>query len=124
MTVNLSWDPSAERARRAHVSHREGELGKPPITVSNTDSDFANRVRYERAEYADVNIHGALSWQLSEQLSLRPTLFFNRRNEQTDGFDDAGYSSQVAAGAFSEDATTKITGGGLQLAHRRSSVAC
>ncbi len=41
---------------------------------------------------------------------------YNQRDESTDGFDDDTDSTQAAAGVFSEDATTTIKGGSLQLA--------
>jgi outer membrane receptor protein involved in Fe transport len=95
------------------LAYREGEYGKPPTTVSNRDSDYANRARYERAEFDLFSAQAAGDIALGESATLRPTLFFNRGSELTNGYDDAGYDSQDKSGAFSEDATTEILGGGL-----------
>ncbi len=51
-------------------------------------------------------------------LTFRPTAYFNQLDELTNRFDNAAYTSQLLNGAFSEDASTKVFGGGAQLAYK------
>ena len=95
------------------LSYRDGEYGKPPTTINSTESIFASRPRYERVDFDSFSAQLAGRLRLGRVLSLRPTLYFNRDNELTDGYDDAGYDTQVRSGAFREDATTEVYGRGL-----------
>ncbi|MEO1366054.1 MAG: TonB-dependent receptor plug domain-containing protein, partial [Acidobacteriota bacterium] len=101
------------------VGVRGGERGKPPATEDFRTSDFAPRTRFEREEADSVSLHAGLAADLGPSLSVRPTLFVNRTETLTDGFDDAGFDTQAGAGAFREDATSSVVGGGVQLALER-----
>ncbi len=48
-----------------------------------------------------------------ESYSIRPTLYYNRDDELTNGYDDDGYDTQARSGAFREDATTDVFGAGV-----------
>ena len=95
------------------LSYRDGEYGKPPTTIDSTESIFANRPRYERVAFDAFSAQLATEFSFGDTRSLRPTLYLNRDSELTDGYDDAGYDTQVKSGAFREDATTKVYGLGL-----------
>ncbi|MEM8934479.1 MAG: TonB-dependent receptor plug domain-containing protein, partial [Acidobacteriota bacterium] len=101
------------------LGYRGGERGKPPATEDFRTSIFAPRTRFERVDADTLSLHAGLSTELGRGLTLRPTAFVNRTESLTDGFDDATFSSQVAAGAFRQDATASTSGAGLQLAWRR-----
>lgn len=100
----------------AHVgfslSYRDGEYGKPPTTVNSTESVYANRPRYERVEFDALSLQTAVEFGRGGPWMVRPTVFFNRDGELTNGYDDADYDSQVRSGAFQEDATLEVFGGG------------
>jgi outer membrane cobalamin receptor len=102
------------------LSYRDGEYGKPPTTVDNTESPYANRARFERVDFDALSVQAAAEFGRGEPYSLRPTLYFNRDNELTNGYDDADFDSQVRNGAFRDDATTEVLGlgalGSLRLA--------
>ncbi|MEM1182649.1 MAG: TonB-dependent receptor plug domain-containing protein, partial [Acidobacteriota bacterium] len=95
---------------------RGGERAKPPATEDFRVSDFAPRTRFEREEADSLSLHAGLAAELGPNLTVRPNVFLNRTETLTDGFDDADFDSQEAAGAFREDATASIFGGGVQLA--------
>jgi len=113
---SVSWDPSDALQLGLSLGYREGEFGKPPSTVDRSASDFARRVRFERADFEQVNLHAAADWRVSERVTLRPSFFVNDAEERTDRFDDDGFVEQQERGSFSEDATTTITGTDNQLA--------
>ena len=113
---SLSYEFSDATSVGLNVGYNAGEYGKPPITVDRNDSPFANRVRYERAEYDGYTSQLVGRHAFSDSVSIRPAVFYNQRDELTDRYDDDTFSTQDAAGAFSEDATTTIKGGSLQLA--------
>jgi outer membrane cobalamin receptor len=95
------------------LAWREGEYGKPPTTVNSTESVFASRPRFERVDFDSLSLQAAAEFPAGETLVLRPTLYLNRSDELTDGYDDAGFDSQSKAGAFREDSNTEVYGGGL-----------
>ena len=53
-----------------------------------------------------------LSW------TLRPSIYANRGDETTDGYDDASFAGQIGAGALHEEAETTIWGTALQAARQ------
>ena len=95
------------------LSYRDGEYGKPPTVVDSAESIYANRPRYERVDFDSFSAQAATEFGGDEAYSIRPTLYFNRDSELTDGYDDADYDSQARSGAFREDATTDVLGGGV-----------
>lgn len=112
MQGNLVFDVGSTNVGLS-LSYRDGEYGKPPTVVSNTESVYANRPRYERVEFDALSLQAAAEFGRGKSWSVRPTLYFNRDGELTDGYDDAGYDSQVRSGAFREDATVEVLGGGV-----------
>ncbi len=92
------------------LSYRNAEYGKPPTAISSSDSIYANRARYERVELDSFSAQAAAEFGSGESGSVKPTLFFNHDAEDTNGYDDDGYDSQVASGSFRENATTEVLG--------------
>ena len=114
----LTWDPRPDRGFGLNLVHRSGEHGKPPGTEDARTSPFAPRARYERVDFDALSAHAGGAFDLGTSWTLRPALYFNRSDEVTDGFDDAEYDSQEAAGAFRENAEATTAGASLQLAAR------
>src|SRR5690606_22542896 len=81
------------------LSYRDGEYGKPPTAISSTDSDYAGRARFERADFDALSVQAAVDFGAGESYSVRPTLYYNRDRELTNGYDDDGYDTQAASGA-------------------------
>ncbi len=103
------------------LGYRGSDRGKPPVTEDFRTSIFAPRTRFERVESDAFSMHAGLSKRFANGLLLRPSIFANRESSLTDGFDDATYETQAAAGAFREDATANVVGTGIQLALERPS---
>lgn len=118
--ASLTYDASERTQLGLRVDFRTGERGKPPATEDFRVSDFAPRTRFERVEHDTLSVHAALSHAVGD-FTLRPTVYFNGADTVTDGFDDATFSSQAAAGAFREDASTSTVGASLQVALQKSS---
>ncbi len=114
---SLSYEFSDTTIAGLSVGYNSGEYGKPPITIDRRDSPFVSRVRYERVEYDRVTTQLIARHAFSDTWSVRPAVFYNTRDELTNGYDDATFATQLENGAFSEDATTTIAGASLQASY-------
>lgn len=121
LLLSLASTPERGPSWGLNLSYRGDERGKPPATEDFRVSDFAPRTRFERVESDTLSLHAGLSAEIGSGLVLRPTLFANRTESLTDGFDDDSFASQEGAGAFREDAVSEIAGAGVQLALDRPS---
>ena len=117
--ANMSYEASPWSQFGLSIGYREGEYGKPVSTVAQNESIFARRTRFERVDdYDSLSIQGTALFKLSPNFTVRPSLFYNKLNELTNGFDDLTFSTQDKNGALHEDASTDIWGGGVQLAYK------
>lgn len=122
------------------INYREGAYGKPPSTVNSFNnqgvcrnpgtnpalpfnwglcSPFAAGLRFERVDdYDSLSLQTSGRINLGNGLTLRPMAYFNGLDELTNRFDDKDYATQLLNGAFREDASTKIYGGGGQVQYQ------
>ncbi|HUP48373.1 MAG TPA: hypothetical protein VNA04_06245 [Thermoanaerobaculia bacterium] len=117
--ASLTFDAAPGTCLGLNLNLRSVERGKPPVTEDAALSDFAPVARFERAERDALSLHAAVSHEVGPRLTLRPTLYLNRAEERTRGFDEDTFSTQRAAGALRQDATTSVFGAGLQVALQR-----
>lgn len=118
---NLTSTPENGTSWGLTLGYRGTDRGKPPATEDFRTSIFAPRTRFERVESDSLSMHAGLSKPFDNGWTLRPSIFANRESSLTDGFDDGTYETQSAAGAFREDATSRVAGAGIQLALDRPS---
>lgn len=116
--ANTIWSPMAAAKFGLSINYREGDYGKPPVTLTQSESPFAQRTRFERVEgYDTFSIQSASAIKFGDSLTVRPLAYYNRLNELTNGYDDARFSTQVSSLSTREDAKTSIAGGGFQTAY-------
>lgn len=132
LSEQVSWGVS--------VNYREGAYGKPPSTVNSFNnqgvcrnpgtnpalpfnwgpcSPFAAGLRFERVDdYDSLSLQTSGRINLGGGLTFRPVAYYNGLDELTNRFDDKDYATQALNGAFREDASTKIYGGGGQIIYQ------
>jgi len=116
---NMQYDPGPATQIGFSVSYTTGDYGKPPSTVSQQDSIFAKRTRFERVDDSEGwNLQASVRQKLGDDLTFRPIFFFNQLWQLTNGYDDATFSTQKLANSFSQNALTTIYGTGQQLSWR------
>ena len=113
--ANLSFAPNANAKFGLSLNYREGEYGKPPATLTQNESIYASRTRFERVEdYETFGIQATAALRFNEVLTIRPSAFYNVLDELTANYDDATFQTQDLNRAFESDARTEIYGGGIQ----------
>lgn len=98
------------------VNYQDGEKGVPPSTINDKKDLFASSVKYDRIEEnKTASVQAAFDYTFNAPLQLRGWVFSSRGDLLSNRYDDDTYSTITKKGGFSEDATSTVNGGSLQL---------
>ena len=64
------------------LAYREGDYGKPPGTLSTSESDYATRPRFERVSFDTFSAQAAGDFAAGKSLAIKPTLYLSRERQQ------------------------------------------
>ncbi|HAR96102.1 MAG TPA: TonB-dependent receptor [Deltaproteobacteria bacterium] len=113
--ANIGFTPTDKTKLGFVFSTAQGQYGKPPSTLSKSTDPFANNAKYERVEsYRNYSWQGSGSHEITDRLSLRGWVFFNKLNEKEKSYDDNTYSNISTNGKFSQTSETDSSGAALQ----------
>ena len=93
------------------VSHVTGDNGKPPVTNYDKNDLFSSKTKYERIDDLDSTmVQAAFAHDGGGPIDYRGWAYFSQTDTEENGYDDAGYDTQLLSGAFSQDSTVRIAG--------------
>lgn len=115
--ANAGFSPNENWDIGMIINYLQGEFGKPPGTLDNSDP-FANRLKYERVEdYDGISGQVSMNYNASGPFSMRSWIFINQLDQEENSYDDSNYNSIAVRRSFLKDNETQIYGGTIQTSY-------
>lgn len=116
--ANLGYTPDENTTLGLTLNYLDGENGVPAATNYDKNDPFSRKPKFDRTD----DIEGmcaqlAFNRKIGSGLGLRGWAYVNQLDAEDNRYDDAQYTTQKKKGAYSQDSTTDITGGNIQLAY-------
>lgn len=118
LLLKIGLTPSDRWTYGVTFGQSKNEYGLPPSTINNAADPFANRVKYERVDFSLTDIAQiSAAYDAPGPWEFKFWYYYNQMEEETNGYDDATYSSMTdftIKNTFNQHSTTKISGQALQ----------
>lgn len=112
----IGYTPSKDLALGLTFTYGEGSFGKPGSIINDPFDPFAAPPKYQRIDaFSGYSVQLAADFAVNDRLSVRGWAFMNRRDEQDNLYDNAGFNSfNQATGSLQAQVRTSIAGVSLQ----------
>jgi len=114
--ANIGFAPTDATQMGLTLSYMQGERGKPPVANYDAADPYANRLKFEREDYAEnLSTQLALSHDFDGPLSFKGWGYVNSLDLHENGYDNNDYNTQVIQNSYRTHSTTNIAGANTQL---------